>query len=91
MLKYTRINLKKIEQFLIEQDYELIYEKGQFTSGYCIVNQSRIIVINKFFDVEGRMNALQEIIPQLELNEGLFSDKSANLVDKLVFTRNAKL
>lgn len=91
MLKYTKTNLKKIELFLIEQEYELIYEKGQFTSGYCIVNQSRIIVINKFFDVEGRMNALQEIIPQLELNEGLFSDKSANLVDKLVLTRNAKL
>ena len=91
MLKYTKTNLKKIELFLIEQEYELIYEKGQFTSGYCIVNQSRIIVINKFFDVEGRMNALQEIIPQLELNEGLFSDKSANLVDTLVLTRNAKL
>ncbi len=83
MLKYTRSNLKKIEQFLSEQGYSLIYEKGQFKSGYCIVNHSNIIVINKFFDIEGRMNAIQEIIPQIEINEGLFNPDTAQLLEKL--------
>lgn len=72
MIKYTRNNLKKIEQFLADHDYKLIYEKGHFRSGYCIVNDSNIIVVNKFFDVEGRINVLQEIIPQLNLAEGIF-------------------
>lgn len=72
MIKYTRNNLKKIEQFLVDNNYRIVYEKGQFKSGYCIVNKSNTIVVNKFFDIEGRINALQEIIPQLELNEGIF-------------------
>ena len=63
-----------MEQFLIDNNYRIIYEKGQFKSGYCIVNNSNIIVVNKFFDIEGRINALQEIIPQLELSEGIFEN-----------------
>jgi hypothetical protein len=74
MIKYTKNNLKKMEQFLTDNNYRIIYEKGQFKSGYCIVNNSNIIVVNKFFDVEGRINALQEIIPQLELSEGIFTN-----------------
>lgn len=72
MIKYTRNNLKKLERFLLDNNYKIIYEKGHFKSGYCIVNKSNIIVINKFFDIEGRINALQEIIPQLALGEGIF-------------------
>ncbi|WP_235292063.1 hypothetical protein [Portibacter lacus] len=61
-----------MEQYLADHDFKLIYEKGQFKSGYCIVNKSNIIVVNKFFDTEGRINALQEIIPQLNIGEGIF-------------------
>ncbi len=76
MIKYTRNNLKKIEQFLADNGYKLIYEKGHFKSGYCIVNESNIIVVNKFFDIEGRINVLQEIIPTLKLAEGIFESKA---------------
>ena len=75
MLKYTRSNLKKIENYLTDQGYQIIYEKGHFKSGYCIVNESNIIVVNKFFDVEARINVLQEIIVNLDLSEGLFVNK----------------
>ncbi len=83
MLKYSKTNLKKIEQFLADQGYQLIYEKGHFKSGYCIVNKSKVIVVNKFFDIEGRMNILQEIIPKLELNEGLFDTNARKIIVQL--------
>ncbi len=83
MLKYSKSNLKKLEQFLQDQSYQLIYEKGHFKSGYCIVNQSKVIVINKFYDTEGRINVLLEIIPQLELNEGLFNENSRKLFQQV--------
>jgi hypothetical protein len=83
MLKYSKTNLKKLEQFLEDQSYQLIYEKGHFNSGYCIVNQSKVIVVNKFYDTEGRINVLLEIIPQLELNEGLFNEKSRKLFQQV--------
>lgn len=76
MLKYTRSNLKKIENYLTERGYTLLYEKGQFKSGYCIVNESNVIVVNKFFDVEAKINVLQEIVVNLDLQDGLFNSKS---------------
>lgn len=83
MLKITKSNLKKIEHYISENGYKIIYEKGHFKSGYCIVNQSNVIVVNKFFNLEGRINALIEIVPQLSLSEGLFDMTSDQIMEEI--------
>lgn len=65
-IKYTTGTLKKLEQLFEETRYRIRYEKGQFHSGYCILEDKKIAVINKFLDVEGRINALLEIIPGIQ-------------------------
>jgi hypothetical protein len=67
--KYTANTLKKLEQLFDEARYIIRYEKGNFNSGYCILEDKRIVVINKFLNVEGRINALIEILPSIQLNE----------------------
>ncbi len=67
--KYTANTLKKLEQLFDEARYIIRYEKGNFNSGYCILEDKRIVVINKFLNVEGRINALTEILPSIRLNE----------------------
>jgi len=67
--KYTANTLKKLEQLFDEARYIVRYEKGNFNSGYCILEDKRIVVINKFLNVEGRINALIEILPSVKLNE----------------------
>ena len=37
-----------METFFKEQEYTIRYEKGNFQSGYCIVENRKIAVINKF-------------------------------------------
>lgn len=72
MLKYTPANLKKLENLFKEIGYRIIYEKGQFNSGYCIVNEQKMIVINKFYKTDARINCLISIINELHVNiEGL--------------------
>lgn len=61
MFKYTKHTLKKMETLFSEMDYTIRYEKGNFNSGYCIVENRKMAVINKFFDTEGRINCLLEI------------------------------
>ncbi len=61
-LKYSKYNLKKLEQLLQELEYTIRYERGNFQSGYCLVENRKVAVINKFYDTEGRMNCLLEII-----------------------------
>jgi hypothetical protein len=67
-MKYTLTTLEKIEKVLDEAEYVLRYERGTFQSGYCILEQKKVVVLNKFLPVEGRINTLIDIIPQLNIN-----------------------
>jgi hypothetical protein len=67
--KYTPNTLKKLEELFEEARYIIRYEKGNFNSGYCILEERKVVVINKFFNVEGRINALVEILPSIKVNE----------------------
>ena len=67
--KYTPNTLKKLEELYEEARYIIRYEKGNFNSGYCILEERRVVVINKFFSIEGRINALLEILPSIHVNE----------------------
>lgn len=68
-MKYTRHNLKKLETLFKEIEYTVRYEKGNFNSGYCIVEDRKIAVINKFYDTEGRINVLLEILVSIPIEE----------------------
>lgn len=72
MIKYTKHNLNKLEDIFRELKITIRYEKGNFQSGYCIVSGKNMVIVNKFFDVEARMNILLEILEDGKFNmEGL--------------------
>jgi len=64
-IKYNKPTLAKLEQLFKDLDYTLRYEKGQFKSGYCLIYQKKIVVINKFFDTKGRIESLLDILSEL--------------------------
>lgn len=75
-MKYTTAFLTKLEDMIAESDYTLRYEKGNFKSGHCLLREQKIIVINKFYTTEGKINAILEILRSVELNTERFSEKS---------------
>jgi hypothetical protein len=83
MFKYNRNTLQRIEQLLVEQEFIIRYERGSFKSGYCLVENKKIVVINKYFDLESRINCLLEIISQIEIDPLLFSISSNKYFKKL--------
>ena len=66
-MKYTQTTLDKIERVLDEAEYIVRYERGNFQSGYCILEQKKVVVLNKFLQLEGRISTLIDIIPQLRI------------------------
>ncbi|WP_116127393.1 hypothetical protein [Lewinella sp. IMCC34183] len=64
MITATTRNLKKLETLLKELGYAVRYEKGNFTSGYCLVEQRRIAIVNRFYDTEGRVGVLLDILAE---------------------------
>lgn len=74
-VKYTKAYLDKIENLFAASDYTLRYEKGNFKSGYCILKDNKVIVVNKYFPIEGKINAMIDILKELKLNPKDFSHK----------------
>lgn len=90
MVKFTRHSLQKMEALFTELGYVIRYEKGSFNSGYCIVEDRKIVVINKFYDVEGRMTVLVDILLGLEFDPAILSEKSAKFYDQILKSEEEK-
>ncbi|MDI9355880.1 MAG: hypothetical protein QM536_02495 [Chitinophagaceae bacterium] len=75
-MKYSKKTLSTLEDILSESEFSLRYEKGNFQSGYCIVKEHKVIIINKYFPVDGKINALLEIIKNIEIEFKLLSKKN---------------
>ncbi|NUQ25147.1 MAG: hypothetical protein HUU34_14465 [Saprospiraceae bacterium] len=83
MFKYTKHNLKKLESLFEELQYTVRYEKGNFQSGYCILENKKVVVINKFYETEGRINCLLEILGTIAYTPDKLSEASQKLIKQM--------
>lgn len=90
-LRYSKTTLDKLEQLFKEQLYTVRYEKGNFNSGYCLVEQKKMAVVNKFYDIEGRINILLDILFTISIDEALFSDKTLHVYKQIAKDQEANL
>ena len=49
-----------------------------------------MIVLNKFFQVEGRINTLIDLLPQLEINFDALTHESQKMYDEVMAIQNDK-
>jgi hypothetical protein len=70
-MKYSTDYLRKLEKIIRENNYTLRHEKGNFKSGYCLLKDSKVIVLNQFATLESRINTLIEILKELKGQEPL--------------------
>lgn len=75
--------MHKLEDLMAETDFILRYEKGNFKSGYCILSETRIAVINKYYSIEGKANCLIDIIKSIEIDPAKLSEKNQKLFTEL--------
>ncbi|HZG25966.1 MAG TPA: hypothetical protein VEZ17_15365 [Chitinophagaceae bacterium] len=90
-MKYNQLTLNKIERILEESKYVVRYERGNFQSGYCILEDRKVVVLNKFLQLEGRINTLIDLIPQLNIiPEQLDTDTNKLYQELITRYQNAK-
>jgi hypothetical protein len=80
-MKYNQTSLDKIERILDEVGYIVRYERGNFQSGYCILEQRKVVVLNKFLPLEGRISTLIDIVPQLKISPETLSPEVRRIYD----------
>jgi len=82
-MKHNSTTLQKLEKILSEAEYVIRYERGTFQSGYCILELRKVVVVNKFLDVEGRINTLLEIIPLLNIDLDSLTHESQKMFEEV--------
>jgi hypothetical protein len=82
-MKYTQSTLDKLEKIVEEARYVIRYERGTFQSGYCILEQKKVVVLNKFLQTEGRINTLIDLIPQLDISSDTLSEESKKVYSEI--------
>ncbi len=83
-MKFTQHTLDKIEKIAEDSGYIIRYERGTFQSGYCILQEKKVVVLNKFMQTEGRINTLIDLLPQLNINFDALTLESQKLFTELM-------
>ncbi|WP_207532797.1 hypothetical protein [Desertivirga arenae] len=74
-LTYTQYTLEKLELLLKALDYKVRYEKGSFKTGACVIESSRVVVVNKFSTIESKILSLITLLQQIQVDESLLDEK----------------
>jgi hypothetical protein len=82
-MKFNQTTLDKLEDILKQGEYTVRYERGNFQSGWCLLEAKRVVVLNKFLDIEGRINTLIDLIPQLSINYDKLTLESQKMFETL--------
>lgn len=82
-MKLTQTTLNKLEDILGESEFVVRYERGNFQSGWCLLESKRIVVLNKFLNLEARINTLLELIPQLDIQFDKLTHDSQKLFEEV--------
>jgi hypothetical protein len=87
MLTLTTHTLEKLETLLRTAGYKVRYEKGNFKTGACMLLSSKIVVVNKFSNLESKIHAIVELIRELEIDYDLLDEKQTTFLQQLKQTR----
>ncbi|ADY51431.1 hypothetical protein Pedsa_0859 [Pseudopedobacter saltans DSM 12145] len=75
-LSVTNHTLEKLENLLKELGYKVRYEKGNFRTGSCVIETSKMVVVNKFSNLESKIAALAEMAKNIDVeDDNMMSEK----------------
>ncbi len=86
VIKYSTQFLNRLEDIFSESDYVLRYEKGNFTAGYCVLKDTKIAIVNKYYTTEGKINCLVEILRSVDPGVSRLSEKNRKLYFEITQT-----
>lgn len=89
-MKFNQNTLDQLEAILEEAGYVVRYERGNFQSGYCILEQKKVVVLNKFLIMEGRIQTVLDLLPQVNIDIDLLTDHSQRLYAEVLAMAAAK-
>ncbi|MGK6353263.1 hypothetical protein [Parapedobacter sp. DT-150] len=79
--------MDKLEALLKDLGYKVRYEKGNFKTGACLLQSSRIVVVNRFSNLEMKINALMGLLRDMPTDSGMLDDKQKQFLRSIKQTK----
>ncbi len=84
MVSITQYNLDKIENLLLDLGYKVRYEKGNFKTGACVIQNTKMIIVNKFSNLEIKINSLILLLREFEVAKEDLDEKQWTFYKTLI-------
>ena len=85
-----KIKEKEFEEFIqdlkvlaVQLGAEVRFEKGDFKGGYCLLKESKIIVINKMANLQRKAMILSMALKELGIDEVFLTPMLRELIDEM--------
>ncbi len=75
MISYTQHNLGKLEDLFHDLGYKLRFEKGSFRTGACVLQNTKVIVVNKFSTLEVKIQSLIQLLWEMDVDTSVLDDR----------------
>ena len=82
-LKYSKQFQKKLENIFPNIGYKLRFEKGNFKSGFCILKNEKVVIINKYYTTEGKINTIIKILNSLNYSSDKIQEENLKILNKI--------
>ncbi len=67
--------------------YKVRYEKGNFKTGACMLQNSKVVVVNKFSNLEMKISALVNLLRDMPTDIGMLDEKHRQFLRSIKQTK----
>ena len=80
--------IAELEDAASQLGLKVIYEKGDFSGGYCILKEEKLIVINRKFDPKHRAMTLAQSLNEVGIENLFLKPAVREYIEEQTETRN---
>lgn len=75
--------IQELKDLASQLGAEVRFEKGNFKGGYCILKDSKVIVINKFANLQRKVMILSMALKELGVDKIYLTPKLREIIDEM--------
>ena len=87
LLSNTQHSVDKLESLLKVLGYKVRYEKGNFKTAACVLEHSKVVVVNRFSNIETKISSLMGILRDMPAADGELDEKQRQFLQRIKQTR----
>ena len=75
--------VEELKSIALQLGAEVRFEKGDFKGGYCILKESKVIVINKMTNLQRKVIVLSMALKELGVDKIYLTPKMREIIDEM--------